>query len=132
MHGSLVPGRSKAQMEPMELVAPHGANKQPRNLYKHWNPDPLGRLVKETVVEQLYLADWIRQSHRLQLTFRRRCERRWEKQSAFCIWLEGWVLLRPPGQLALLRKFLWFDPDFGWATFLAACLRVLPALEEMD
>ena len=119
-------------MEPIELVAPHGDNKQPRGLHTYWCPDPLGRLVKETIVEQLYLADGIRQSHRLQLTFRRRCERRWEKRSAFCIWLEGWVLLRPLGQLALLRKFPWFDPDFGWTTFLAACLRVMPALEEMD
>ena len=90
------------------------------------------RLVKEIVVEQLYLGDWIRQSHRLQLTFRRRCERRWEERSAFCIWIEGWVLLRPSGQLALLRRIIWFDPDFGRSTFLAACLRVMPALEEMD
>ena len=89
-------------MEPMELVAPHGGNKQPRNLLEHWCPDLLA------------ITDY-------------------SSRSGAGVNVDGRsFLLRPRGQLALLRKFLWFDPDFGWSTFKAACLRVMPALEDMD
>ena len=116
-------------MEPMELVAVHGSNKCPKYLNAI---DPLGNFVRAAVEQQLYLSMWIRQSHRVQMALRRRCDKRWDGASAFEILYESWLLLRNPDRLVVLRSISWFDPKFCSSMLCVLCLRQDPGLDSMD
>ena len=118
-----------ASMEPMDLVAVHGANKQPRRLVEL---DPLGRRVRAAVEQRLYLSGWIRQSFRIQMALRRRCDLRWDDASAFHILYEGWFLLRDPDRVAVLRDVSLLDLEFCAAMLSVLCLRQDPGLDCMD
>ena len=107
-----------------------GCNKIPRS---HWEPDPLQRYVREAVEHRLFFALWFRQSIRLQLVFRRRCDRRWNHASAFIILHEGWqLLIRHEDRLGLLRAITGFDLDFGSSMFVALCIQQDPGLDTLD
>ena len=73
---------------------------------------PLGRRVRAAVEQRLYLSGWIRQSFRIQMALRRRCDLRWDDASAFHILYEGWFLLRDPDRVAVLRDVSLLDLEF--------------------
>ena len=112
-------------------LRPHpGYNKIPCDF---WEPDPLQRHVRDTVEHRLFFAYWFRQSIRLQMAFRCRCERRWRNASSYVILLEGWhLLIGAEDRLGLLRSVSGFDLEFGSAMFTTLCIQQDPSLDTLD
>ena len=63
---ALLRGPWVPNMAPMELVAVHGSNKQPKCTLE---ADPLGRKVRATMEQRLYLSVWLRQSICVRMSF---------------------------------------------------------------
>ena len=119
-----------APLLPKYLRSHHGCNKIPWNF---WKPDPLQRHVREAVEHRLFFAFWAQQSIRLQLDFRRRCEKRWRQAFSYIILLEGWsLLIHAQNRLDLLCSVSGFDLEFGPAMFTALCMHQHPELDMLD